>query len=55
MIPGEWISQREAINTQHHPDLVKDKMAKSKKYKKKVFHLGWLNIILELRIKSGIN
>ena len=26
MIPGGWISQRKAANTQHHPDLVKDNM-----------------------------
>ena len=26
MIPGGWISQREAANTQHHPGLVEDNM-----------------------------
>ena len=26
MIPGGWISQRKAANTQHQPDLVKDNM-----------------------------
>ena len=26
MIPSGWISQREALNTQHHPGLVEDNM-----------------------------
>ena len=26
MIPGGWIGQRKAANTQHHPGLVKDTM-----------------------------
>ena len=30
MIPGAWISQRKAANTQHHPGLVKDNMEKKK-------------------------